>query len=115
MNNDYEEYWLLLNNLSRCFFLNRKQVLATQEDAAKDGVVVPKTLQEYCLKSNSSVKSSGSPSSGITDDANFYVDDDDDDYVDDDDDDDDDIDDEDENGQSYVGGDCEGDSGHGDS
>lgn len=90
----------------------RKQVLATQEDAAKDGVVVPVTLQEYCLKSNSSVKSSGSPLSGVTDDANFYVDDDDDDYVDDDDD----IEEEDdENGQSCLHGDCEGDSGHGDS
>lgn len=32
------------------FFLNRKQVEASRLDAEKDGVVVPETLEEYCIK-----------------------------------------------------------------
>ncbi|KAJ8303997.1 hypothetical protein KUTeg_017580 [Tegillarca granosa] len=65
----------------------RKQVLATKEDAEKDGVTVPTTLQEYCV----SVK----PKQADTNmDVDFY---DDDDYQDDiDDEDDDDEDDEDD-------------------
>jgi ubiquitin-conjugating enzyme E2 R len=31
----------------------RKQVLATRADADKDGVVVPQTLEEYCIKTTS--------------------------------------------------------------
>lgn len=31
----------------------RKQVLATRSDAEKDGVVVPQTLEEYCIKTTS--------------------------------------------------------------
>ena len=32
----------------------RKQVLATRADAEKDGVIVPQTLEEYCVKASSS-------------------------------------------------------------
>jgi ubiquitin-conjugating enzyme E2 R len=78
----------------------RKQVSATKADAEKDGVVVPTTLQEYCVTSKSQPASTALP------DADFY--DDDDDYVDDDDD----VDDDAETAQCD---DCEGDSGHGDS
>jgi ubiquitin-conjugating enzyme E2 R len=78
----------------------RKQVLATKADADKDGVVVPTTLQEYCVTSKSH------HSSTMPADVDFY--DDDDDYVDDDDE----IDDDGDNAQCD---DCEGDSGHGDS
>lgn len=31
----------------------RKQVLATRADADRDGVVVPQTLEEYCIKTTS--------------------------------------------------------------
>lgn len=31
----------------------RKQVLATRSDAEKDGVIVPQTLEEYCIKTTS--------------------------------------------------------------
>jgi ubiquitin-conjugating enzyme E2 R len=30
----------------------RKQVLATRGEAEKDGIVVPQTLEEYCVKSS---------------------------------------------------------------
>jgi len=36
----------------------RKQVLATRADADKDGVVVPQTLEEYCIKTSSAATSS---------------------------------------------------------
>ncbi|ESP00544.1 hypothetical protein LOTGIDRAFT_230812 [Lottia gigantea] len=50
----------------------RKQVIATKEDSERDGVIVPTTLQEYCVSSK--------PSSHDNQvDADFY----DDDYVDD--------------------------------
>ena len=42
---------LLINSLSKN---NRKQVLATRADAEKDGVIVPLTLEEYCIKASSS-------------------------------------------------------------
>jgi ubiquitin-conjugating enzyme E2 R len=32
----------------------KKQVLATRADAEKDGVIVPQTLEEYCIKASSS-------------------------------------------------------------
>ena len=32
------------------FFLCRKQVQASRTDAEKDGVVVPTTMEEYCMK-----------------------------------------------------------------
>jgi len=80
-------------------------VLATKAEAAKDGVTVPMTLQEYCItgKTNTS-----GPSASASVDVDFY-DDDDDDYVDDDDD----FDPDDDSAQGAA--DCEGDSGHGDS
>lgn len=53
----------------------RKQVLATRQDAAKDGVVVPTTLSEYCISSKPST-------SDFVTDVDYY----DDDYVGDDDD-----------------------------
>ena len=35
------------------FFINkRKQVAATRADAEKDGVIVPTTLEDYCVKSS---------------------------------------------------------------
>lgn len=34
----------------------KKQVLATRADAEKDGVIVPQTLEEYCIKTSSSSK-----------------------------------------------------------
>lgn len=57
----------------------RKQVLSTRQEAAKDGVVVPTTLADYCVSAKPSTSDS------VTD-FDFY----DDDYVEDDDDDDDD-------------------------
>ena len=36
----------------------RKQVLSTRADADKDGVVVPQTLEEYCIKTSSAATSS---------------------------------------------------------
>ncbi|PVD20268.1 hypothetical protein C0Q70_20765 [Pomacea canaliculata] len=50
----------------------RKQVQATKEEAERDGVKVPMTLQEYCVSSR--------PPQDNQVDADFY---DDDDYVDD--------------------------------
>lgn len=38
----------------------RKQVLATRADAEKDGVVVPQTLEEYCIKTSSSAAAASS-------------------------------------------------------
>jgi ubiquitin-conjugating enzyme E2 R len=55
----------------------RKQVLGTKEEAEKDNVKVPLTLQEYCV--------STAPKNESLTDVDFY----DDDYADDDDDDDD--------------------------
>lgn len=49
----------------------RKQVQGTREDATRDGVIVPTTLQEYCVSSR--------PTQDNQVDADFY----DDDYVDD--------------------------------
>lgn len=57
----------------------RKQVLSTRQEAAKDGIVVPTTLADYCVSAKPSTSDS------VTD-FDFY----DDDYVEDDDDDDDD-------------------------
>lgn len=54
-----------------CLFICRKQVLATKEDAERDQVKVPTTLQEYCVSSI--------PSHHNQVDADFY----DDTYVDD--------------------------------
>jgi len=51
----------------------RKQVIQTAVDAEKDGVTVPKTLEEYCIKNQPE-------RSNIDDDLDFY---DDDDYLDD--------------------------------
>lgn len=56
----------------------RKQVLSTRQDAAKDGIIVPTTLADYCVSAKPSTSDS------VTD-FDFY----DDDYVEDDDDDDD--------------------------
>lgn len=56
----------------------RKQVLKTKEEAAKDGVVVPTTIAQYCVTAESASK----PSDSQLDMADFY----DDDYMDDDDD-----------------------------
>ena len=85
----------------------RKQVLLTKEEANKDNVVVPTTLQEYCVTSKSNVGASTAASCSASADIDYY--DDDDDYVDDEDevDDDGDI--------EQCMGDCEADSGHGDS
>ena len=58
--------------------LNRKQVWATRADAEKDNVVVPTTLQEYCVSSKPRTDHSAV-------DIDFY----DDDYVEDNDEDDD--------------------------
>ncbi|XP_013403676.1 ubiquitin-conjugating enzyme E2 R2 [Lingula anatina] len=58
----------------------RKQVQATKQEAEKDGVVVPTTLEDYCVSTNPK------PSDSSMDAADFY----DDDYGDDIDDDDDD-------------------------
>lgn len=75
----------------KLYILNRKQVQATKEDAERDGVKVPTTLQEYCV----SIKPQTSQNS--VDDTDFYdedydLDDDEeeDNYYDDEDDDDDD-------------------------
>jgi len=46
----------------------RKQVLATQADAEKDGVVVPITLEEYCIKQSSSKDSNEQNEDCILDD-----------------------------------------------
>lgn len=64
---------------SATFFFSRKQVLSTRQEAAKDGIVVPTTLADYCVSAKPSTSDS------VTD-FDFY----DDDYVEDDDDDDDD-------------------------
>ena len=40
--------------LNKLFKKSRKQVLATRADAEKDGVTVPQTLEEYCIKASSS-------------------------------------------------------------
>ena len=76
-------------------FACRKQVQATKSDAERDGVVVPVTLQDYCVTAK--------PVPPEADVADFYNDD----YLDEDDDDDDD------DGMCYD--DDEEDSGHGDS
>ena len=34
--------------------MNRKQVASTHADAKKDGVTVPETLEDYCIKLNES-------------------------------------------------------------
>ena len=36
--------------LPRSLFFCRKQVAASQADAERDGVVVPTTMEEYCMK-----------------------------------------------------------------
>jgi ubiquitin-conjugating enzyme E2 R len=76
-------------------FRYSKQVLATREEAQRDGVAVPTTLAEYCAVSRPLVARQQSN----YDDADFYNDDD---YMEDDDDDDDEEDEDEE------------DSGHGD-
>ena len=47
---------LLCQLLTFSFAKNRKQVLATRADAEKDGVIVPQTLEEYCIKTSSCSK-----------------------------------------------------------
>ena len=47
---------------------NRKQVLATHADAEKDGVVVPQTLEEYCIKQSTSKESNEQNEDCILDD-----------------------------------------------
>ena len=37
--------------LNICVFQNRKQVLKTQQEAERDGVKIPLTMEEYCIKS----------------------------------------------------------------
>ena len=59
-------------------FYIRKQVLTTKAEAEKDGVVVPTTIAQYCVSTQSASK----PSDSHLDMADFY----DDDYMDDDDD-----------------------------
>ncbi|XP_002736399.3 ubiquitin-conjugating enzyme E2 R2-like [Saccoglossus kowalevskii] len=66
----------------------RKQVSATKADADKDGVKVPLTLQDYCIKTKIQT-----PQNSTMDMADFY----DDDYDLDDDDDDNEVDDDDDN------------------
>jgi len=76
----------------------RKQVRATKAEAEKDGVVVPTTLQEYCVTSKPKSQECGA-------DPDFY----DDDYMEND---------EEEDGEEEEENNCddgEGDSGHGDS
>ena len=78
---------LNLSNVER-----RKQVEESRKDAERDGVKVPMTISEYCVRSTSSQvqENSGSEEHNITcpltelDD--FYYDDEDDEYDDDDDD-----------------------------
>lgn len=75
----------------------RKQVRATKAEAEKDGVVVPTTLQEYCVTSKPK-------SQECSADPDFY----DDDYMENDE----------EDGEDEEENNCddgEGDSGHGDS
>lgn len=38
------------------FFFLRKQVIATRIDAEQDDVLVPQTLEEYCIKASSAMK-----------------------------------------------------------
>ena len=58
------------------FKLDRKQVQSTKIEAEKDGVVVPTTIDQYCVST-----SAAKPSESAMDMADFY----DDDYMDDDD------------------------------
>ena len=64
-----------------CFY--RKQVAASCEAAKKEGIIIPSTIEEYCIKH----KPIGSQSSDTNIDDDWYNDDD---YEDDDDDDEDD-------------------------
>lgn len=41
-------------------FLHRKQVLATKADADRDGVKVPTTLAEYCVRTRAPAPDEGS-------------------------------------------------------
>ena len=82
-------------------------MLLTKEEAHKDNVVVPTTLQDYCVTSKSNIGASTAASCSASADIDYY--DDDDDYVDEDDD----VDDDGESEQCI--GDGEADSGHGDS
>lgn len=43
-----------------CFFPSRKQVLGTKVDAERDGVKVPTTLAEYCVKTKTPAPDEGS-------------------------------------------------------
>ena len=65
-------YWTINVSTHIC----RKQVAQTASDAEKDGVVVPRTLEEYCIKP----KSRESEDSDLND---FYYEED---YLDDEDD-----------------------------
>lgn len=45
-------YWISTNLTKK--WKNRKQVKATLADAEKDGVIVPTTLEEYCVQASTS-------------------------------------------------------------
>ena len=84
--------------------LHRKQVSATHDEAARDGVTVPKSLAEYCAMSSRPL--TRQQSSYDDPDFNFDEDDQDDDDDDDDEDDEDDCEEDEEQDEE--------DSGHGD-
>lgn len=51
-----------------CFLVRRKQAYAAKIEAAKEGIVVPVTLEDYCIKTNAS------PAEQQLDMADFYDD-----------------------------------------
>lgn len=57
--------------------LDRKQVTLTFDDATRDGVVVPKTLDEYCVKTTP--KDNRHNTDDFYDDDDYYMEDEDDD------------------------------------
>jgi ubiquitin-conjugating enzyme E2 R len=44
-------YALLIKLQMLVWLCNRKQVLKTQQEAERDGVKIPLTMEEYCIKS----------------------------------------------------------------
>lgn len=48
------------SGLTPCFSPSRKQVLGTKVDAERDGVKVPTTLAEYCVKTKTPAPNEGS-------------------------------------------------------